>query len=445
MADDRIYEFALPDLGEGVMEGEVVKWLVSAGQEVKADEPLVQVMTDKATVEIPSSRRARVVSIDAKEGDVVPVGTRLLTLELAPGESRPVDSHAAAGPAAQPARPATLPLASLPPPAAPGPRPDVDGVPARRAAGVAAAVVTPLEAGPVRSVREVLATPATRALARELGVDLTQVPGTGPGGRVTREDVERHSRGVVPAAPAAPREAPLAPAGLEERIPLRGLRRRIAERMVQSAFTSPHVTHVDEVDMTALAALRRKAKPLAESRGLRLSYLPFIMKALVAALREFERFNAHFDAASNELVVKRYFNLGVATATEQGLLVPVVKNVESRTIWQIAGEIDRLAQLTRQGKATMDDLTGSTFSITNYGSVGGLWGTPIINQPEVAILGTGKTQQRPVVRDGEIVVREMMYLALSFDHRVVDGADAARFINALIRYLESPELLLLEM
>ncbi len=443
MADDRIYEFTLPDLGEGVMEGEVVKWLVAAGQEVAADDPLVQVMTDKATVEIPSPRRAKVVSIDAKEGDVVPVGTRLLTLELAAGESRPVNHHAAAAPPA----PSPAPAGREP---APAPRPGADGVPALHAAAAASAVaappaVAPPAVAPPRSAREVLATPATRALARELGVDLTQVPGSGPGGRVTRADVEQYSGGVVRAALAAPGAAVPAPGGLEERIPLRGLRRRIAERMVQSAFTTPHVTHVDEVDMTALAALRRKAKPLAEARGLRLSYLPFIMKALVATLREFERFNAHFDAGSNELVIKRYFNLGVATATEQGLLVPVVKNAEAKTIWQIASEIDRLAQLTRQGKATMDDLTGSTFSITNYGSVGGLWGTPIINQPEVAILGTGRTQQRPVVREGEIVVREMMYLALSFDHRVVDGADAARFVNALIRYLESPDLLLLEM
>lgn len=440
MADDRNYEFTLPDLGEGVMEGEVVKLLVQPGQEVKADEPLLQVMTDKATVEIPSPRKAKVVSLHVNEGDIIPVGTKMLTLELAPGETRPIAHHAPAAPAApaaapkaaaQPPRPASQAAPSRPaaPPAAA--RPATPAAPAAAREPAVAVAAPPA----TRSSREVLATPATRALARQMGVDIAEVQGTGPAGRVTREDLERLSQGA-PAAAAGPRE---------ERIPLRGLRRRIAERMTQSAFSAPHVTHVDEVDMTALAALRLKAKPLAEARGAKLSYLPFIMKALVTTMREFPYFNAHFDAEANELVVKRYYNLGFAAATEQGLLVPVVKEAETKTIWQIASDIEHLARITREGKGTTDDLTGSTFTITNYGSVGGLWGTPIINQPEVAILGTGKTQQRPVVRDGQVVVREMMYLALSFDHRVIDGADAARFVNTLIRYLESPELLLLDM
>ncbi|MBU6428452.1 MAG: 2-oxo acid dehydrogenase subunit E2, partial [Cyanobacteria bacterium REEB65] len=331
MADDRNYEFTLPDLGEGVMEGEVVKWLVQPGQEVKADEPLLQIMTDKATVEIPSPRKAKVVALHVSEGDVIPVGTRMLTLELAPGETRPIAHHAPAAPpvggAPAPSRPTPPPAPSRPaassaperpmaPPAAPA-RPSAAGGP-RTAAAVLA---------PPKTAREVLATPATRALARQLGVDLTQVVGSGPAGRVTREDVE-----AAAGSSAMPGKAPAPAVGAgprEERVAIRGLRRKIAERMVQSAFTAPHVTHVDEVDMTSLSALRAKAKPLAEARGAKLSYLPFVMKALVAALRDFPYLNSAYDAETGELLVKRYYNLGFAAATEQGLLVPVVKGVEN--------------------------------------------------------------------------------------------------------------------
>jgi pyruvate dehydrogenase E2 component (dihydrolipoamide acetyltransferase) len=286
-------------------------------------------------------------------------------------------------------------------------------------------------------------------LARELGVDIQQVAGTGPHGRVTREDVEAYRGGAHAAATTPVATKPALPIAIssgsaDERRPLRGLRRKIAEKMVQSAFTAPHVTTFDEVDLTALVALRQRVRAKAEAQGVKLSYMPFFIKAVVAALRQFPTFNASLDETTQELVIKRDIHVGFAAATDNGLLVPVIKHADSKSLLTIAQEMGEIAERTRAGKATADELSGSTFTVSNVGSIGGLFATPIINHPEVAILGVNKLQKRPVVMpDGTIEARDMMYLGLSFDHRVNDGAEAVQFLNAVVGYLQDPETLFL--
>lgn len=447
------FEFKLPDVGEGIHEGEIVRWLVKEGDEIQEDQPLVEVQTDKAMVEIPSPVKGTVSKLHFSDGDIVEVGSVIITIaadgatsgaDPAPAASPPqIDAgeDQAAAAVAQSYRAAGPESASTPAPVA---------TPTAAAATVGAAP----SAG-----RRALATPATRRLARELGVDINQVTGTGPGGRVTDDDVRAFADGgtaaetPAAAAPAAqdgaPRPAFLPPRvegdTVEERIPLRGIRRVIASRMVQSKFTAPHVTYMDEVDATELVSLRQNAKRLAEERGVKLTYLPFIIKAVVVALREFPYMNASLDDERDEIVIKHYYNIGIATDTEDGLVVPVVKHADKKSIFHIAAEIADLAEKARNRRLAVEDMQDSTFTITNLGSVGGLWFTPIINYPEVAILGTHRIQERPVVKDGEIVARQMLNLAISFDHRLIDGAYAARFLNRVMRYLEQPSMLFMEM
>ncbi|HEX6988241.1 MAG TPA: dihydrolipoamide acetyltransferase family protein [Bacillota bacterium] len=456
------FEFKLPDVGEGIHEGEIVRWLVAEGDQVAEDQPLVEVQTDKAVVEIPSPVQGSVLKLHYKEGDVVDVGSVIITIGTA-GEAPAVDGAQAPTEAAAPSTGSAAVAASY--------RAGSEGSTTAPAAAPAAAPAdqapAPAAGGP-NGRRRALATPATRRLARELGVDINRVQGTGPGGRVTDDDVRAFAEGRQPAAagPAAPQPIAPAPAATapegprpapalqpvivtgetpEERIPLRGLRRTIAERMVKSMYTAPHVTHMDEVDVTELVALRRKARAAAEARGVKLTYLPFIAKALIAALREFPYLNATLDDERQEIVLKRYYHIGIATDTDDGLIVPVVKHADRKSILQIAAEIEFLADRARQRKVDVDDLRGGTFTITNIGALGGIFSTPVINHPEVAILGVHKIQEKPVVRDGEIVVRSILPLALSFDHRVVDGAYAARFLNRVMAYLEQPDLLFMEM
>lgn len=480
------YEFRLPDVGEGIHEGEIVRWLVKPGDVVQEDQPLVEIQTDKATVEIPSPVAGRVLETRGNEGDIVPVGSVIVVIET----EEPARAAPAAGDAA-PGRPAAL--AETAEASVVGP---VAGPAAGPAAGAGALGAGAVSDGAAPAGRRVLATPATRRLARELGVDIRQVPGTGPGGRVTAEDVRAYAAAragaqaatpevatgraapavagpdtsapaaaVTPVARAAgtPAAAPVAPPtgtlgakpttaglavepGTERRIPLRGLRKRIAEKMVESKFTVPHVTHVEEVDVTELVELRRKALPLAEQRGIKLTYLPFLVKAVVAALQQNPIFNASLDPETQEIVLKGYYHIGIATATDDGLIVPVVKNADRKSIFQLAREIAELSEAARQHRIALEDVRGSTFTISNVGALGGgVLSTPIINYPEVAILGVHKFREVPVVRDGQIVVRTMTYLTLSFDHRVADGADAVRFVNRIKEYIEQPSLLFLEM
>ncbi len=430
------FEFRLPDIGEGVVEGEIVKWLVKEGDTVKEDQPVVEIMTDKATVEIPSPKSGTIVKRYWEEGQICPVGQALVLIA------------AAGSPPAQlaPAAPAT----DAKPGAKTEPSPTLTSKAAD--AGAGAAPQAPATNGNGHAVarpdgQKALAAPATRKLARDLGVDIHAVAGSGPHGRVTQDDVRGFQPGgqaqAAPATAAAPR---VGGAEQEERRPLRGLRRKIAEKMVQSAFTAPHVTTFDEVDLTALVAMRARMKPKAEALGVKLSYMPFFMKAVIAALRQFPLFNASLDDATKEVVVKHYVHLGFAAATDNGLLVPVVKHADQKSILTIAREMGEIAARTRAGKATADELSGSTFTISNVGAIGGLFATPIINHPEVAILGVNALKKRAVVMpDGTIQARDMMYLGLSFDHRVNDGAEAVQFLNTVIAYLQDPELLLLEM
>ncbi len=410
-----VFEFRLPDIGEGVAEGEVVKWLVKEGAEVKENQPLVEIMTDKVNVEIPSPRKGTILRLMAKEGEAVKVGQVLLVIgekgeqASAPAAVAPTLT-AAKAPAAVPAK------ATVAPPSPP--------------------VAVP------KKPQEILATPATRKLARDLGIDLATVQGTGPGGRITDDDVKQFKE--VGGRPAAVAVTVAGPRGVEERVPLRGIRRKVAEHMVRSRDTAAHVTHVDEVDMTEVVQMREKAKASAEKRGVKLTYLPFIIKALVPALKKYPYLNASLDDEKGEIVLKKYYNIGIATDTEQGLVVPVIKGAEHKSITQLAEEISRLSERARAGQLTLEEIQGSTFTITNVGGIGGVFATPIINYPEVAILGVHKITKRPVVKANQVVIRDMTYLSVSFDHRVLDGATAAQFMNVIKQYLEDPKLLLLE-
>lgn len=452
-----IKEFKLPDIGEGIHEGEIVRWLVKEGDRVEEDQPIAEVMTDKATVEITSPYSGVVRKIHYKEGDTVLVGATIIEIDEGgePGAEAPAAPAEAAepAPAERAPEPPPPPSATAPPPPPPPRAPE--RAPAPAPAGVAVAEPPAEHSGPV------LAAPATRRLARELGVDIRTVKGTGPRGRVTKEDVERAAaqRGAAPplseaapppagpapaAAPQAPPPAPAVEGPLEERIPLRGLRRKIAEHMSLSKRTAAHFTYVEEIDVTELVRVRAEAKEVAAREGVKLTYLPFIMKALVYGLRRFPMLNATVDDERGEIVVKRTYNFGVAVDTPDGLVVPVVKAVESRTILDLAREIERLAQAARERRLSLEDLRGGTFSITNAGNIGGLLATPVINYPEVAILGVHKISRRPLVRGDRIEIGDVMYLSISIDHRIVDGADGARFMNEVKRMLEKPHLLLLE-
>jgi pyruvate dehydrogenase E2 component (dihydrolipoamide acetyltransferase) len=471
------FEFKLPDIGEGVVEGEIVKWLVKAGDEVSEDQPLVEVMTDKATVTIPSPRRGKVVRTVGEEGQTAKVHETLLVMEVdgAPSDAEQAHAPAAAEtphapptgqsapslPPQQAGSPAPLSTAPGPARAAQAPAPSAQSSQAASARGGGVETRQPVASGvpwyghappaPGTSGNgeerdKVLATPVTRKMAREMGVDLGRVQGTGPLGRVMKTDVLAYvEQQSAPQPQQARRPVPQArPSGGEERIPIRGLRKRIAESMVKSKFTAPHFTFVEECDTKALTALRAKLNERLEARGEpKLSYLPFIAKALVAAFRSYPHLNANMDEAKQELVVKNDVNLGFGAATEQGLTVFVVKNVEQLTLKQVGSEIDRLAKAAREQKLAIHELQGGTFTITSLGRDGGILATPIIHHPEVAILGVHKIKQVPVVgKDGNIEVGERMNLSCSFDHRVIDGHVGAAFLYEVIRGLEAPEVLL---
>ena len=406
------FEFKLPDIGEGVAEGEILKWMARVGDQIREDQPLVEIMTDKVNVQIPAPRTGKVLQILAKEGDVAKVGQTIMVIDDGSGDG-----------GAYPAPPST-------------PKPEH------------AAVATQPETQPVPSPQSVLATPATRRLARELGVDISQMKGSGPQGRITDEDVKRFASGSRSGPSTVTLQAALAPkpgAGpREELVPLRGVRKTIAERMLKSLQTTAQVTHVDEADMTELVLLREAFKGSAEKRGVHLTFMPFIIKALVPALKEFPYVNSSLDEQSGNIVLKKYYNVGIATDTEQGLVVPVVRDVDKKDIFELAGEIETLADRARKGQLTLDEVRGGTFTITNVGAIGGLFATPIVNAPEVAILGLHKIAKRPVVRDGKVEIRDTTYFSLSFDHRVVDGAYAARFTSRLIETVQDTRKLLSE-
>jgi pyruvate dehydrogenase E2 component (dihydrolipoamide acetyltransferase) len=425
-------EFKLPDLGEGIHEGEVLAVKVQVGQQVKEDETILEVETDKAAVEIPSPYSDAVTQINVKAGDTVHVGDVLLVF----GDGAGAQAAGGKTQEAQPATVAPLTTATLPP----------DHNPAL----------------------PVAAAPSTRRLARELGVDLRVVTPTGPGGRVTDADVRAHAAGksaspvaetaVEPAAPSQKLEAaptPVAPPlpdydqlGLVERLPLRSIRRATARQMALAWAQIPHVSTQDVVDVTDLEALRQQNKADVEARGGKLTLTVFALKALVNALKEFPKFNASLDAEAEEIVLKKYYNTGVAVDSERGLIVPVLRDVDRKSVVELAVELTALVERTRDGKASLADMQGGTITVTNIGALGGTGFSPIINYPEVAILGLAKASVQPVARPKKnggykFVPRLMLPIILAFDHRVNDGAEAQRFLNRIIEQLENPEKLLL--
>jgi len=472
--------FALPDLGEGLTEAEIVKVLVNEGDVIVEDAPLLEVETDKATVEIPSPFGGRVARIHVHPGQSVKVGDVLVTFD---DGGAPAGRGGASAPVAATARSAAAPASRAASAAASVAATGKSAAPAKPAgAGGRASVMTP-QASPVGTTQAppvgtgpVPATPATRRLARQLGVDLRAVRGTGPGGRVTDDDVTAAAGGASGSralaadgrgaeraavqARGAEREAvakPLAAVGVEppalprfeqwgpiERQPLSHLRRTIAERMTLSATLIPHVTHFDRADVTELDAIIRRNVETARERGLTLTLTSFLLKAAALALQEHPQFNASLDPAAGELIVKRYCHLGVAVATERGLIVPVIRDVDKKSVVEVQRELAALAQRVREGKAMLEDLRGGTFTITNIGALGGTGAIPIINYPEVAILGVARGREEPVVHEGKIVPRMLLPISLTFDHRIADGADGARFASAIVRRLERPEQLLLE-
>ncbi|HYQ46102.1 MAG TPA: dihydrolipoamide acetyltransferase family protein [Polyangiaceae bacterium] len=444
------FEFKLPDIGEGVAEGEIVNWLVQAGDDVTENQEMVEVMTDKATVTIGAPKAGKVSELRFKVGDTVPVGQVLVVFETG-GEG------AAAAPAAAPA--AAAPAAAAPAPAAPakseGPVASAVGDIRESLPGMAAPAAK--SGGNDYYAERPLAAPATRKLARELGVDLRRVEPSGSAGRVTREDVERSVNGAAapgahaaaaeaPAvkAPAAP-PAPVAKQATDERIPIRGLRKRIFENMARSKHTAAHFHYVDEVDVGAITTLKDRSKPFADKAGVKLTFLPFLVKAVVAALKRHPRLNSNLDEAAMELVLRKTYDIGIATATEAGLMVPVVRGCDRLSILEIASEIDRVARAAREGKSQKEDLGGSSFTITSLGKLGGLIAPPIINYPEVGIMGVHAIKKKPVVRGDQIVIGEVMNLSFSFDHRIIDGDVGANFAQEIISYLHEPDRLIVEM
>ncbi|RAH17150.1 MAG: 2-oxo acid dehydrogenase subunit E2 [Methanobacteriota archaeon] len=422
------YEFKLPDIGEGVVEGEVVTWHVSVGDKVSEDDPLVDVMTDKATVTIPSPTDGVVSSLSGDIGDMIAVGTTLVEFETEgspaeteePVEEEPVEDDPVPVTESEPVEERTAKTA---PPKVSPPPPQIK-VPD----------VTRKKSG------SILASPAVRRRARESGVDLLGLNGSGPAGRIRHADLDAFLAGGGAVMGAAPSAYSTKRTDITE-VKVVGLRRKISEQMVKSAFSIPHFSYFEEVDVTELEELRQMLNSSRSPEQPKLTYLPFIMLALSKIMPEHPECNGHFYDDSGVVHRHSAVNLGIATQTERGLYVPVVKHVESLDIWDAASELIRVSGAAREGTASLDDLTGSTFTITSLGREGGLGATPIINHPEMSILGVHKAREMPVARNGHIVVRRIMNLSSSFDHRVVDGADGASLIQHLKRMLEHPALI----
>lgn len=384
------YEFRLPDLGEGMTEAEIRKWLVKEGEMVEEHQVILEIETDKAVVEVPSPIKGKILKINKDIGEVAKVGEVLMTIDEGTEEEK---------------------------------------VPEKEARSISVVGTLPEEE------EEVLAAPAVRALAKELGVRIEEIKGSGPGGSITREDVIEASKKS---------EATRDQYGTVERLPIRGLRRTISKNLLQSQRTTAFVTGMDEADITELWHLREREKKSILEKGIHLTFMPFFIKAVQHALIEHPLLNASVDEEREEIIIKRYYNIGIAVDTPDGLMVPVIRDVDRKSILELAAEIQELSQKARERNIKIEEMRGSTFTITNYGHFGGTFATPIINYPDVAILGTGRIADKPWVKDGQIVIRKILPLSLTFDHRVTDGVDSARFLSKVIQYLEDPALLFIE-
>lgn len=469
------YEFTFPDVGEGITEGELLAWKVKEGDQVAENATLAEVETDKAVVEIPSPKAGRVTKLHAREGDVIKVGQVLVTIEEEAPAAEAVPTPGAQAPGTEAAVPEEAPKERK----RFGPAPPVAQVmeaeefytgsvvgrleeaPPTGAAG-APAGPAPAVVRPTPSGVKVLALPSVRALAEELGVDISRVQGTGPGGRILRQDVEDYA-----AAAAYGRDRPQAEAvkleemdkavacvggcleqddyGVIERTAFRGVRHTMAKKMHESLARQAQVTETEEADATALRRIREKGRAMAEERGIQhLTYLAFVVKASVMALQRFPRLNAVLAESCDEFIVKRYYNIGLAVDTSAGLVVPNIKHADEKSIFDLAKEINELVERAQQRKLSLEDMRGGTFTISNYGAIGGIYATPVSNYPEVAVLGMGRVREVAVPDRGSLVVRSMLPLSLTFDHQLIDGAEAARFLNLVVNYLEDPDLMLLE-
>ena len=386
------YDFVLPDLGEGITEGEIRRWLVKEGDAVEEHQTVLEIETDKAVVEVPSPKKGKVLKINKDIGEIAKVGEVLMTILEAgeAAEEKPKEE---------------------------------------RPKSVSVVGVLPEEE------EEILATPAVRALAKELGVKLETIKGSGPGGSITKDDVAEASEKGKKTDDQY---------GAIERIAIKGLRRTIAKNLITSQKTTAFVTGMDEADITELWSLREREKKALIEKGIHLTFLPFFIKAVHHALTEHPLLNASVDEGREEIIIKKYYNIGVAVDTPDGLMVPVIKNADKKTILELASEIQGLSVKARERKIMLEEIKGSTFTITNYGHFGGWFATPIINYPDVAILGIGKISDKPWVKDGQIVIRKILPLSLTFDHRVTDGVDSAKFLSKVIQYLEDPALLFIE-
>ena len=426
------FEFKLPDIGEGIHEGEIVKWFVKSGDTVQEDDVLCEVQNDKAVVEIPSPVAGTVQDILVEEGTVATVGQVLITFDAPGYEDLKFKGDESEDPKAEEVKKEE-------------PKADT------------ANVSTPAAQTEVDPARRIIAMPSVRKYARDKGIDIRQVVGSGDNGRIVKGDIDAFISGgavaqvdntaaqenVAPETKAAPQAIPQGQYP-ETREKMSGIRKAIAKAMVNSKHTAPHVTLMDEIDVSKLVVHRKKFKEVAANKGIKLTFLPYVVKALTSALREFPALNTSIDDASNEIIHKHYYNIGIAADTEKGLLVPVVKDADRKSIFSISNEINELAAKARDGKLAPDEMKGASCTISNIGSAGGQWFTPVINHPEVAILGIGRIAEKAIVKDGEIIAAPVLALSLSFDHRMIDGATAQNAMNHIKRLLNDPELLLME-
>lgn len=432
------FEFKFPDVGEGIHEGTIVKWLVEEGDSINEGDSLVEVETDKVTTEIPSPRTGKILELKNEVGDVIHVGNVFVIIDIESDslEVSPEDKKQELD--------------------------DKEEIIEEETAGVVGEVIASSEmiASSTEGMEEskvkvekkkVLATPVARAMAKDLGVDINTVEGTGPAGRVMKEDIKKaKDLSVKPAEVEKPKAKPLVldetshAEDLYERIPLTRIRKTIAEKMSESRFTIPHTTAMDEVDITELDKFRKKYKDVLREENVNLTYLPFIIKAVISGLKQLPEFNSSLDEENEELVLKHFYNIGIATDTDRGLMVPVIKDADKKSVVDLAKDIVDLSTRAKDNKLDLDELRGGTFSITNYGSIGGHFGIPIINYPEAAILGLGRVVEKPIVKDGQIVVAKVLPLSLSYDHRTIDGASGARLLNILKELLMDPSMLFLK-
>lgn len=439
------FEFKLPDIGEGIHEGEIVKWFVKPNDEIEEDDVLAEVQNDKAVVEIPSPVKGKVLELKVEEGTVATVGQTIITLE-APGyedlQFKGSDSDGSSKTEEQVQSTAET-----------GQDVAKKDAPADKPEGATGAGnQTQVDEGDAD--KRVIAMPSVRKFAREKNVNISQVNGSGKNGRILKEDIESFLNGGGQQAPAeetkeaAPEQksAPVVSEGElpESREKMSGIRKAIAKAMVNSKHTAPHVTLMDEVDVTKLVAHRKQFKQVAADQGIKLTYLPYVVKALTSALKKFPVLNTSLDDKTDEIVQKHYYNIGIAADTEKGLLVPVVKHADRKSVFEISNEINNLAVKARDGKLAPAEMKGASCTISNIGSAGGQWFTPVINHPEVAILGIGRIAEKAIVRDGEIVAAPVLAISLSFDHRMIDGATAQNALNHIKRLLNDPQLILME-